>query len=273
MSSSIESVKLFTTQSQAVLSQGHQLAAALASNTVQVWPGGTIFTTIQAAINSISAAGPQVQYQVAIGPGTYNENITMKDYVYVIGSGQDNTIITAAGQMNFASGTVNSASNCGIGDLSIIATGGPWGVCPMGIKICGAGQFHISGVTINSSDSNLGGNNVRGISNEVGSYSGNVIVGSSTILASGAAQSGITGIEAFGIGGQGFTLFIELSTINVQGSQSFGVTTAVGASAMLEDTKIIAIIWALLNSDGMSPITANQCTIDGPVSSGVTVNN
>jgi hypothetical protein len=271
---STESVQAFTNQSQNIFAKGKQLTASLAPNTAQVWPGGATFSTIQAAINSITAAGPQVQYQVAVGAGTYNEYVIMKDYVYIMGSGIGTTIITAAGQPSPFSGVVNSASNCGIGDLSIIATGGSWGVWPIGIKICGSGLFHISGVAITSSDSNLGGNNVRGITNNTGSYSGNVIIGSSTIQASGAAETTASGIEAFGwTGSAAFTLFIELTSINVQGTESFGVTTAVGATATLEDSKIAATVWALDNSDGASPITANQCVITGPVSPGVTVNN
>jgi hypothetical protein len=271
---STESVQAFANQSKDLLSQSKQFTTSLPPNTVQVWPGGATFTSIQAAINSITDAGPQVQYQVAVGAGTYNEYVAMKDYVYITGAGIGTTIITAAGQPSPFSGVVNSASYCGIGELSIIATGGSWGVWPTGIKICGSGPFHISGVAITSSDSNLGGNNVRGITNNTGSYTGNIIIGSSTIQTSGAADSGTTAIECFGNGSAGgFTLFIELTAIESQGSQSFGVTLAVGASATLEDSKITANVWALDNSDGMSPIVANQCTITGPVSPGVTVNN
>ncbi|MBL7733497.1 MAG: hypothetical protein JNM88_20175, partial [Chitinophagaceae bacterium] len=99
------------------------IAAALPANTVQVWPGGTSFTTIQAAINSITGASQQEQYQVAVGPGTYNENVVMKDYVYVIGSGQDVTIITAPPQSSPFNGVVNSASGGGISELTINAPG------------------------------------------------------------------------------------------------------------------------------------------------------
>ncbi len=265
-------LQLFVDQSTSMFQQGLKLATALPPNTAQVWPGGATFSTIQAAMNSISGASPQVQYQVAVGSGTYNENVVMKDYVYVIGSGQDKTIITAPGQMSFAAGVVNSCSGGGISELTINATGGSWGTCPIGIKITGAGNFHISGVTINTNDSNIGGNNVRGISNNTGSYAGNLILGQSIIQAAGAADTTAVAIELFGM--SGFTIFIDVSAINVQAQSSgFGVSMAVGATATLDASKIIAPTWALYNSDGASPITANQCTISGPVSSGVVVNN
>lgn len=262
----------FAQQSSSLISSTKKAALALPANTTQVWPGGATFNSIQAAINSISGASPQVQYQVAVGSGTYNENVVMKDYVYIIGSGQDVTIITAPAQQGFATGVVNSASNCGISELTINAPGGGWGTCPMGIKICGAGKFHISGVTINSG-AGATGDNVRGISNNTGTYAGNVILGQSILNLIGDSQSTCVGIELFGM--SGFTMLVNLTSIQVAGNsgQNFGVSTAVGATVTLEDSKIIAGTYALYNSDGASLITANQCTIQGPVSAGVVVNN
>ncbi len=265
-------IQSFSDISTQISLKSKSVAAALPANTAQVWPGGATFSTIQAAIDSITGANPQTQYQVAVGAGTFNENIVMKDYVYVIGAGQGVTIITAPGQMNFAAGTVNSASGCGISEVTINATGGGWGTCPMGIKIVGSGSFHISGVTINSTDGGTGGNNVRGISNETGSYSGNIIFGQSIMQCSGVSETTAVGIESFGTPGGSYTVFINVSSIEVDGPGSFGVTGAVYATTVLDNSKIIAATWALYNSDGMSPITANQCTIDGPISGGVVVN-
>lgn len=247
------------------------IAAALPANTVQVWPGGTSFTTIQAAINSITGASQQEQYQVAVGPGTYNENVVMKDYVYVIGSGQDVTIITAPPQSSPFNGVVNSASGGGISELTINAPGAGWGSWPVAIKICGSGSFHISGVTMNVG-AGANGDNARGITNNTGSYAGKVIVSQSIINVTGDAQTTCTGIELFGM--SGITMLLNLVAIQCNGgAQNFGITTAVNAQLTLEDSKVIAATWALYNSDGTAPITANQCTIVGPVSSGVVVNN
>lgn len=269
---SASALQAFATASSQMFSEGKLRAAALPANTVQVWPGGATFTTIQAAINSITNASPQVQYQVAVGPGTYKENVVMKDYIYIIGVDQGDTFITAPPQQSFAAGVVNSSSNSGISELTINATGGGWGSCPIGIKLCGAGPFHISGVTINTTDGGNGGNNIRGLTNNTGSYAGNVIIGQSIINATGAAQSTGVGIELFGM--DGFTMLINLTGIAVTGSTSnFGISTAVTATVTIEDSKVSAATWALYNSDGTATITANQCTIDGPVSSGVIVNN
>jgi hypothetical protein len=266
----------FIRQSATIFSEGKARAMALPPNTVQVWPGGAVFTSIQAAIDSVSGAGPQLQYQVSVGPGTYNENIQMVDYVYVTGAEQSLTFITAPAQeASPIRGVVNTASGGGISDLTINAPGGAWGVWPVGIQICGSGKFHISGVTINSGDSGAVGNNVRGICNNTGSYSGNLILGSSILNIQGGSDSTVIGIELDGWNGVASpVLLVNLTSISASSqSQSFGVSTAIGASVTLEDSKITGGTWALYNSDGISPITANQCTIDGPVSTGVTVNN
>lgn len=262
----------FAATSTQFFTEGKARASALPANTVQVWPGGATFTTIQAAINSIQNASPQLQYQVAVGPGTYNEYVTMIDNIYIIGKDQAETIITAGPQSQAGRGVVNSSSNSGISEVTITATGGGWGSWPIGIKIMGSGNFHMSGVTINSSDSNNPGNNVRGISNNTGSYQGSLILGQSILNCSGVQSSTTVAIELFGM--SGMSLYVDVSSIQAQSqAQSFGVSTAVNATVTLDSSKIIGGTYALYDSDGTATITANQCTISGPVSGGVIINN
>jgi hypothetical protein len=253
------------------IAQGKAIAVTLPPNTVQVWPGGATFTSIQAAINSITNAGPQLQYQVAVGAGTYNEAVTMKDFVFIIGSGSTVTTITAPGASN-PNGVITSAANGGVSEITLISQSGGWGTWTAGVLYSGssAGKFHISGVHIISGDKNAVGNNVRGISNNTGSYAGNLIISQTIIEATGGDSSTAEGMELFGMGG--LTVLANLVTINVQSqAQSFGITTAVNAIVNIEESKIIAQTWALYNSDGTATITATDCVIDGPVSSGVIV--
>lgn len=263
----------FVTSSSAMFTETLARAQALPANTVQVWPGGATFTTIQAAINSITDAGPQLQYQVAVGTGTYNEQVTMKDYIFITGAGQDQTTIVAQNGAGQAfNGVVNSASNAGISEVTLNAQSGGWGTWAVGVKISGSGNFHISGVTINAADSSAYGNNVRCITNNTGSYAGNVIVGQSILNGNGGSSSTVSCVELFGLSGS-FSMFINITTIQAQSQgQTFGVTTAVNATVTLDNSKVIAQTMALDNSDGSGLITANQCTISGPVSSGVIVN-
>ena len=254
----------------AIVDKTREVASALSPNTVQVWPGAQNFNTITDAMNSITGASAQEIYQVAVGPGTYPENVVMKDYVFIVGSGQDQTIITAPANAQNPVGVVNSCSGGGISELTIEAPGGSWGCWPVGIKICGSGSFHISGITINAGAGSTA-NNIRGITNNTGSEVGSVTVGSCIIKANGDNQSTGVGIDLFGLG---MVAFVELTSIDVEGNeQNFGISTAMQATVTVDDAKIVAATWALYDSDGQSPITANQCVIKGPVSSGVQVNN
>ena len=264
-------VQAFVNQTSAIFAEGKARATALPANTVQVWPGGATFTTIQSAINSITNASPQLQYQVAVGSGTFNENVTMIDNIYIIGAGQNVTFIKANAQNGTPTGVVNSSSNAGISELTINSVGNAWGDWPVAIKINASGNFHISGVNAYATDNGVAGSNIRVITDNTGSYSGNIVLGQSNVAANAVSGSVATGIELFGMGGM--QIFIELSTIQIDGPSTYGVTTAVNATATLEDCKINATTWALYNSDGSALITANQCVIVGPVSAGVVVNN
>jgi len=91
------------------------------TNKVIVQPGGKTFTTIQAAINSITDASEKLWYSVLCSPGTYNECITLKPWVFVIGMDEstDSTIITATADQGY---TVKAASNSGVTACTIIST-------------------------------------------------------------------------------------------------------------------------------------------------------
>jgi len=245
-------------------------SASLPANTVQVWPGGTTFKTIQSAIDSIKDASPQLQYQVAVGPGTYNENVNMKDHVHILGAGQEQTIITARAQ-NEWNGVVNSAVGCSISGVTINALGGKWGNSPTCIKLCGDGDFRIKGVTMNATDGGVEGNNVRVITNNTGSMTSNLTIGQSIMRVTAGNRSTSIGIEFAGNFGK-CTAFLNLVSMQISGPSTYGVVTAVGSTVTLHASKVIASTFSLYNSDRSGPITANQCTIDGPVSDGVTVN-
>ena len=61
-------------------------AAMTFNNYLLVDPGGNgQHTTIQAAIDSITDASPTNRYAIKVMPGTYTENIVLKDYVSLVG--------------------------------------------------------------------------------------------------------------------------------------------------------------------------------------------
>jgi len=60
----------------------------------RVAKSGGDFTTIQAAIDSITDAAIDKRYAVIVYPGDYAEAVTMEDYVDIIGTGRTNSRIT-----------------------------------------------------------------------------------------------------------------------------------------------------------------------------------
>lgn len=72
------------------------------------------FTTITAALASITNASATNPYIIRVMPGIYNESITMKPYVDVVGSGRENTKITATTNAIF---TVSGADNSTIENI------------------------------------------------------------------------------------------------------------------------------------------------------------
>jgi hypothetical protein len=271
MSVTSSEITFFLQNSKALFTQAALRARALPPNTVQVWPGGATFSTIQAAVNSITNASPQLQYQVAVGAGTYNERVTLQPYIYVSGSGIDKTFITAPGTSDgMINGTVQANGTGGINELTITATGGGWGTWPVALHVLAAGKFHASGVNMVVTDSGNPGNNLRGITNNQGTQAAQMIIGSCNVSVTAQNnQSVAVAMEGFY---NGYTYFIELSTIGAPAA-NYGVSTAVGCTATLEDSTITGQMYALYNSDGMSPITATNCKINGLVSGGVVVNN
>ena len=86
------------------------------SHLVVVAKSGGDYTTIQAAIGSISDAAEDNPYLVWVAPGVYEEQVTMAPYVHVQGAGQGATVITKAD----SSVTLYLAAHTSLRDLTVI---------------------------------------------------------------------------------------------------------------------------------------------------------
>lgn len=248
-------------------------AALAAANTVTI-DGGASFKTIGAALASITDNSKQKQYLLYVGPGTYNEKVKMKPYVSIQGAGLDKTTITQPAAADaFSGGTVMAASNCTLANVTVSSLGGVWGSYSTAVSCSGATGFSIDNSALIVDDQNQAGVNQCTLSAALYTFdpASQIIVSYCTI--SCTARNSQSGASAAGIAADSTAEFLYSKLIATGGMQPFGLITARSGSVTLDDCYIQGAYFALYDSDTISPITANNCQIDGNVSNGVTVNN
>ncbi len=176
------------------------------------------FNTITEALNSIADASAANPYRITVKPGVYSEAVTMKSYVDIVGSGQENTTITYNGSNDTI--TWPNSSQSTLENLTVTITpAGIWG--DNLIYIRNDARAIIRNVKILSDGSvNQYGSVNEGIRTRSGSEL--QIFNSEIILASGQWQ------PSFGINFHGNSLLvsgclIELS--GVAGSWDLGIAS------------------------------------------------
>jgi hypothetical protein len=120
-------------------------------NVIAVSKSGGDFTTIQAAINSVSDAGIDNRYLIWVGPGIYSEQVILKDDIYLFGAGQGLTIITShisnPDIYPPEEGTLHLASSSEVRNISVVNEGtGYRNVAILGAT--GVGQVKLSQITV-----------------------------------------------------------------------------------------------------------------------------
>lgn len=165
---------------------------------VVVATSGGDYTSISAALAAISPSATN-PYVIEVMPGTYTENVTMKNYVQLRGAGREVTTLQAASTLSPVI-TLNVLTHVGISDLTI--TGGSYGILNNS-----SSSLTISGNTItgnwagiynDSSSPTISGNTITGNgSHGINNYSsssptiiGNTITGNSAYgIANGSSSS------------------------------------------------------------------------------------
>lgn len=92
-------------------------------NVIVVSSDGGDFTSVQAALNSISGNSAGNKFLILVKPGTYGGQVTMKPFVDIEGAGEKITKLTYTGNPALQVGTVIGASNAEIRFLTTENTG------------------------------------------------------------------------------------------------------------------------------------------------------
>ncbi len=92
-------------------------------NMIVVAKSGGHYSTISAALLSISDASEANHSLIYVAPGIYNEQVAMKEYVDIEGAGELSTIITWTGNESPYTGTVLGANNAELRFLTVENTG------------------------------------------------------------------------------------------------------------------------------------------------------
>lgn len=250
---------------------------APATNIVTVTPGNATFKTISEAIASIKDASMKKQYQVVAGPGTYNEQVVLKPYVYLQGAGPGVTIVTTAPVTQdklFNRGTIVGASNSTISNLTASCLGGGWGGYSTALLLPACTSFMASQVVLNCDDQGNAGLNIETVAVNWNSQpeDGPSVVYLSYAAVLATAQNGDSGAEALIVNGQANLTAMESKFI-ATGRTGNAVLSNGGATVTLDNCVAQGQSFALNIPDYHSTLIANNCSIDGPVQNGVQINN
>jgi len=243
---------------------------------VHVGVSGGDFTSIQAALDSITDASLANLYLILVGPGTYHESITLKNFVMVRGYGRDFTILSAqgAGAVTAVQGapvselsdlTINVASTTGgnatgiqspllLGErllLTATSTGQATGV-----RVTGTDNVELHDCDVTASDGTVntgvfvetpayftakrGSLRAQGFSNPASTNYGvrrSFVSGYSTLILEDVAIAGVGGDSGFGVRSEKGGMGLKGCNVSADGStQAIGVYNGENTTFGVSDT-------------------------------------
>ena len=253
---------------------GEQAKSALATaNRVTVFPGGASFGTIQAAIDSIPELSGPDSYSVMVGPGTYNEQVTLKPWVMLMGGEADQVTISfpAGREQSFA--VLRGAANAGVSGVTVQCEGANWGDYATALAITAADGFNASGCVFTAGDGGHDGVNINTIQLDLlAEQASKVLFGSCQVVAEAQSAQSVT--TALSMWNTADFRAISYSAFSARGGlQSFAVIAEAGVTALFQEAKIDSDQWAIFLPQYKGNVVAEDCTIRGTVSEGVIVKN
>lgn len=188
---------------------------------VVVAKSGGHFSSIQAALDSISDNAADKTYLVRVAPGVYNERVTMKPYVDIEGAGRGTVRITAPPSGSRSTGTLNGASDAEARFLSVEVSGS--GAAGAAVASNG-GSPSLTHVSVIAS---VAGGEAYGIVN---------LAGSPTQMEDIAVSATSSGAASYGIYSESSSPEIRRATVVVSGPTSVGILNDASTTRMTDVT-------------------------------------
>jgi len=262
--------------------------------------GVRTFATIQAAINSITTASATNPFVVKVMAGTYTESVVIKDYVSLVGSGPDATIlqddgtnpaITSAASMiagfSVANLTIQQRSRIGV---SIGAHSAPVVFRNVTLKMPPAqGSYGWSGISQQDGPLEIHDSRLLSAGTDIPLYTrGSVLLSKSVLEVTGAGDAeaivssnptirdsviSVTGSGSlYGVMVEGGTGTIVNSEIIIRSTatddcRNYGVTTYSDTSATIRNSRVVVTVAAPAPVDDAA-LSGSHFTVDGSVLSG-----
>ncbi|EFO81370.1 hypothetical protein OSCT_0769 [Oscillochloris trichoides DG-6] len=222
---------------------------------IVVAQSGGDFTSIQAALDSITDASASKPYLVYVAPGVYAERVTMKAYVTIEGAGQEATIIrgTGGGSSNASSATVVGASNATLRNLSV--------------QNDGSGNSFAFGIYNNSSSPAISHVTVT-VSGGTANYG--IVNNSSSPAISHVTVTASGGTYNYGIANYNSS-FPPISHVTVTasgGTYNYGIYNISSSSPTIRDSAITGSTNSIYNNGGTPKVVYSM--LNGPYTSGTT---
>lgn len=231
----------------------HESVRRVPENHVQVEPGGHLFPSIGAAMASIDPS-VQKQYSINLGADTFREQVTFKSYVRIQGPEGPGGATIVYSATSDAPTAVVGATNSSLQDVTISVTASEGAIDVIAISL-GDGTFGISNCICNVGDGGLPVTYAIGIFIEPPTESAQIGVVSTTVdVTASSAQSTAIGVMVRG------NASVDVDNVTVVS----GARNVLGIGFQGGDTNLAA---------DTAAITATDCTLQGPVSPGVTVNS
>jgi hypothetical protein len=199
-------------------------------NVLVVARSGGDFTSISAALATITTASQANPYLIKVAPGVYADTVVMKPYVDIEGSGELTTKITQIGSSLATTGTVVGANNAELRFLTVENTGGAANATAIYNPAAAPRLTHIT-VTASGGTTNYGVGNYTNASPAMTNVTANVSGGTTNYgVYNNVSSPTMTNISATVSGGTtNYAVFNNTGSsptmFNVSATASGGTTT------------------------------------------------